>query len=80
MLKRGWTMDKDSEVFVEVDPSKLKISIAVTDGGRAGEVRFFGDISAERASVASMVAKLAKRGVTLHFCYELVRRDTSFTT
>ena len=35
-----------------------------------GEVRFFGDIQQEPTSVASMVAKLAKRGVTLHFCYE----------
>jgi transposase len=63
-------MEKDSELFVGLDTSKLKISVAVADGERNGEVRFFGDISSEPASVSSMVAKLAKRGATLHFCYE----------
>jgi hypothetical protein len=64
-------MEKGSELFVGLDTSKLKISIAVAEGERNGEVRFFGDISAEPASVAAMVAaKLAKRGAKLHFCYE----------
>lgn len=63
-------MERDSELFVGLDTSKLKISVAVADGERHGEVRFYGDISAEPASVASMVAKLAKRGAKLHFCYE----------
>ena len=72
-------MDKDSELFVGLDTSKLKISVAVADGERNGEVRFFGDISAEPASVASIVAKLAKRGCKLHFCYEAGPTVTSFT-
>lgn len=38
-------MEKDSELFVGLDTSKLKISVAVADGERNGEVRFFGDIS-----------------------------------
>ncbi|HVI05385.1 MAG TPA: IS110 family transposase [Sphingomicrobium sp.] len=63
-------MEEYSELFVGLDTSKLKISVAVAEGERNGEVRFFGDISAEPASVASMVAKLAKRGTRLHFCYE----------
>ena len=63
-------MVEHSELFIGLDTSKLKISVAVADGERNGEVRFFGDISAEPASVASMVAKLAKRGGKLHFCYE----------
>ena len=70
MLKRGRTMGKDSELFVGLDASKLKISVAVAEGERSGEIRFFGDISGEPASVASMVGKLAKRGAKLHFCYE----------
>jgi hypothetical protein len=49
-------MEKDSELFVGLDTSKLKISGAVAEGERNGEVRFFGDISAEPASVAAMVA------------------------
>ena len=63
-------MQENSEVFVGLDTSKLKISVGVADGERTGEVRFYGDICAERSSVASMVTKLAKRGAKLHFCYE----------
>jgi len=60
-------MDEHSELFIGLDTSKLKISVAVAEGERNGEVRFFGDISADPTSVASMVAKLAKRGTILHF-------------
>lgn len=63
-------MEEHSELFVGLDTSKLKISVAVAESERNGEVRFFGDISAEPASVASMVAKLAQGGGKLHFCYE----------
>jgi transposase len=63
-------MQENSEFFVGLDTSKLKISVAVAEGERNGEVRFYGDISAEPASVASMVAKLARRGAKLFFCYE----------
>jgi hypothetical protein len=63
-------MKEDSVVFIGLDTSKLKISVAIADGSRNGEVRFFGDISSEPASVASMVNKLSKRGAKLHFCYE----------
>jgi transposase len=70
MLKQGRTMGKDSELFIGLDTSKLKISVAIADGERNGEVRFFGDISAEPASVSKVVEKLAKQGTRLHFCYE----------
>ncbi len=63
-------MGEHSEVFVGLDTSKLKISVAMAEGDRTGEVRFFGDISSEPSSVASMVEKLAKKGDRLHFCYE----------
>jgi transposase len=63
-------MKEYSEVFVGLDVSKLKISVAVAAGGRSGEVRFFGNIDASPAVVGSMVKKLAKPGVKLHFCYE----------
>jgi len=63
-------MKENSVIFIGLDTSKLKISVAVADGERNGEVRFFGDISSEPASVASMVNKLSRRGAKLHFCYE----------
>lgn len=63
-------MDQHSRRFVGLDVAKLKISVAVADGERGGEVRFFGDIPSDPASVANVVQKLAKRGAKLHFCYE----------
>ena len=63
-------MDQHSRLFIGLDVSKLKISVAVADGERGGEVRFFGDIPSDPASVSSIVHKLAKRGAKLHFCYE----------
>ncbi|OWV96941.1 hypothetical protein ATY79_23165 [Rhizobium sp. R693] len=63
-------MKENSVTFIGLDTSKLKISVAVADGERNGEVRFFGAISSEPPSVASMVNKLSKRGTKLHFCYE----------
>ncbi len=63
-------MKEGSVVFIGLDTSKSKISVAVADGVRNGEVRFFGDISSEPASVTSMVNRLSKRGAKLHFCYE----------
>lgn len=59
-----------SGLFIGLDTSKLKISVAIAEGGRGGEVRFLGDIGSDPGSVASMVAKLAKGGGNLHFCYE----------
>ena len=55
-------MKEDSVIFIGLDTSKLKISVAVANGERNGEVRFFGDISSEPAPVASMVDKLSRRG------------------
>jgi transposase len=63
-------MKEYSQIFVGLDVSKLKISVAIAEGGRGGEVRFFGDIEASPAAVAALIGKLAKRGVRLRFCYE----------
>ncbi|KQW72503.1 hypothetical protein ASD03_30915 [Ensifer sp. Root127] len=54
-------MKDGSVIFIGLDTSKLKISVAIAEGSRNGEVRFFGDISSEPTSVASMVNKLSKR-------------------
>lgn len=35
-------MQENSEFFIGLDTSKLKISVAVADGDRSGEVRFYG--------------------------------------
>jgi transposase len=61
---------QDSEVYVGLDTSKLKISVAIADAGRAGEVRFFGDINSTPEAVERLVTKLSKRRSRLSFCYE----------
>jgi transposase len=61
---------QDSEVYVGLDTSKLKISVAIADAGRDGEVRFFGDIDSSPEAVGRLVAKLGKRHSQLSFCYE----------
>ena len=48
----------------------MKISVAVAEGGRRGEVRFYGDIDSSPAAVAALIKKLAKAETTLSFCYE----------
>jgi len=63
-------MKEHSELFIGLDVSKLKTSVALAEDGRNGEVRFFGDIDASPAGVAALATKLAKRGRRLHFCYE----------
>ena len=73
-------MQEYSELFVGLDTSKLKISVAVADYQRDGEVRSYGGILAEPASMASMVGKLAKSGAKLRFCYEAGRSCTRAAT
>ena len=50
--------------------SKDRHAIAVADGGRDGEVRYFGEIGSDGGSVRRFVRKLERPGVALRFCYE----------
>lgn len=63
-------MQDDSKIYVGLDTSKLKMSVAVAEAGRDGEVRFIGDIDNAPAVVERLVTKLAKRYRELAFCYE----------
>lgn len=63
-------MKQDSVFYVGVDVSKAKHAIAVAEGGRNGEVRYFGEIEARPAAVERFVRKLEKKHPRLHFCYE----------
>jgi transposase len=59
-----------SEAFVAFDTSKLRNAVAIADGGRAGEVRFLGEIENTGAATAKLVKKLASKHQRLTFCYE----------
>jgi transposase len=60
----------DSEAYVAFDSSKLRNAVAIADGGRAGEVRFFGEIDNTAAATGKLVGKLAAKYRRLTFCYE----------
>jgi transposase len=63
-------MHHHSEVFVGVDTSKLRHSVATAEGGRSGEVRFLGEIEASETATAKLVRKLTGKYQRLTFCYE----------
>jgi transposase len=63
-------MRHDSEAFVAFDTCKLRNTVAVAEAGRAGEVRFVGDVENSAAATAKLVRKLAGKYARLTFCYE----------
>src|SRR5919199_2763747 len=67
---RGRAMQEESEVYVGLDTSKLKISVAVAEAGGDPDVRFLGDIDSTPEAVERLVRKLAKRHRRLSFAYE----------
>jgi len=58
-----------NEVFVGIDTSKLRNAVAVAEGGRNGEVRYYGEIENTEAATSKLV-KLAAQHRRLTFCYE----------
>src|SRR5215204_6494591 len=67
---RGRAMREDSEVYVGLDTSKLRISVALAEAGRDGEVRFLGESDSAPEAVERLVRKLEKRHRRLAFAYE----------
>jgi len=63
-------MGDHNEAFVGLDTSKLRHSVAIADGGRGGEIRFYGEIENTPAATAKLVRKLASQYERLTFCYE----------
>src|SRR6516162_6775505 len=58
------------EAFVAFDTSKLRNAVAIAEAGRAGEVRFLGEIENTEAAIVKLVRKLAAKYGRLTFCYE----------
>jgi transposase len=63
-------MQQKSKVFVGLDPSKLKISVARAEDGRQDEIRFLGEIDNTPEAVRRLVSKLSGQYRELLFCYE----------
>jgi len=63
-------MKEYSEAFVGFDTAKNRHAMAIADGGRDGEVRYFGEIDSSPTTVAKVLGKLSARYPRLHICYE----------
>ena len=63
-------MQENSKIFVGLDTSKMKISVALAEEGRQGEVRFLGDIDNTPDGIRRLVRKLTGKFRELLFCYE----------
>ena len=66
-------MQQNIRVFVGLDTSKMKISVALAEEGRHGEVRFLGDIDNTPDAIRRLVNKLTGKYQQLLFCYEAGR-------
>jgi hypothetical protein len=63
-------MRQHTEAFIGIDTSRLRSSVAIAEGGRGGEVGYFGEIANAEAVMRKLVAKLAAKHAKLTFCYE----------
>ncbi len=59
-----------SVAYVTFDTAKLRSAVSIAENGRAGEVRFLGEIENTEAATVKLVQKLASRYRSLTFCYE----------
>jgi transposase len=55
---------------VAFDVAKLKHAVAIAESGRAGEVRFLGEVENQPAAIERTIKKLSKRYDRLHVCFE----------
>lgn len=57
-------------IYVGLDVHKSTVSVAVAEGGRAGETRHLGVFENSADVLTKMAARLARAGRRLSFCYE----------
>ena len=62
-------MEEDRTVCVGLDTHKAKIAVAVAEPGRAGEVRFAGEIANQPAAVRRLIERLANQHGRRRVCY-----------
>src|SRR5690242_18385445 len=63
-------VDEDRAVCVGLDTHKARIAVAVAEPGRAGEVRFHGEIANRPEAVRRLIERLGAKHGQLKVCYE----------
>src|SRR6201996_9235970 len=63
-------MEEYSGAFIAFDVAKAKHAVAVAEAGRAGEVRFLGEVENTPARIERIIKKLAARYGRLQVCFE----------
>ena len=58
------------DIFVGIDVAKVRNAIAIADGERGGEVRFFGEVDSSEESVRRVVKRIVAKHHCVQFCYE----------
>ncbi len=58
------------EAFIGIDSAKTRNAIALAEGGRNGEVRFFGEVDASADSMRRIAKRIAGKYERVQFCYE----------
>ena len=61
-------MDHHSAAYVGFDTSRTKHAVAIAEGGRAGEVRYLGEIDTSPEAARKLITRLAARHGKLHVC------------
>src|SRR5262249_16103719 len=60
----------DAITYVELDVHKSTISVALAEGGRAGEVRQVGVLENRPETLTKLAGRLSQVSNRLRFCYE----------
>ena len=61
---------RDNITYVGLDVHKSSIDVALADGEKMGEVRYYGAIGGDLGSLEKVIRKQVSRGRELRFVYE----------
>jgi len=70
LIAGGRAVEDCRTAFVGIDVAKARNAIAIAEGGRGGEVRYFGEVEATLDNMRRIVRRIASKYDRVEFCYE----------